>query len=135
MSNTDIDTLIGKNTQLKGDIKFRGGLHVDGKIKGNLTAEPNSDAVVTISEHGKVDGEIRAPKVIVDGTLEGDLFATERVELAARARVRGNVHYKAIQMAVGAQVNGTMSYEEQPGGKARGGAAENPRPVRAVGGE
>lgn len=134
MSNTDIETLIGKNSKLEGDIKFRGGLHVDGTIKGNVTAESGAEAVVTISEHGRVDGEIRAPRVIIDGTLNGDVFASERVELAARARVKGNIHYKTIQMALGAQVNGTVSYEEKMEGAPRKQEGEQ-RPVRAVGTE
>jgi len=134
MSNTDIETLIGKNSKLDGDIKFRGGLHVDGTIKGNVTAESGAEAVVTISEHGRVDGEIRAPRVIIDGTLNGDVFASERIELAARARVKGNIHYKTIQMALGAQVNGTVSYEEKMEGAPRKTESEH-RPVRAVGTE
>lgn len=133
MSNTDFETLIGKNSELKGDLKFRGGLHIDGIVKGNVTAEAGSDAVVTLSEHGKVEGEIRAPKVVVDGALKGDIYA-ERVELAARARVNGNVQYKTIQMTLGAQVNGAMSYTEQPGA-AKPELAKNQRPVRAVGAE
>lgn len=134
MSNTDIETLIGKNSRIDGDIKFRGGLHVDGKIKGNVIAESGSEAVVTISEHGSIEGEIRAPRVVVDGSLTGDVYASDRVELAARARVKGNIHYKTIQMALGAQVNGTMVYEEKPdAGSARKSGEQ--RPVRAVGSE
>jgi len=132
MSNTDIETLIGKNSTLNGDIQFRGGLHIDGTVKGNLTAEPGAEAAVTISEHGRVEGEVRVPRVIVDGRLEGDIYASERIELAARARVKGNIHYKTVQMALGAQVNGTMVYEEKPEGAAKKGG-ENQRPVRAVG--
>lgn len=134
MSNTDIETLIGKNSSLTGDIKFRGGLHVDGRIKGNVIAENSAEAVVTVSEHGSIEGEIRAPRVIIDGTLNGDIYASDRVELAARARVKGNVHYKTIQMALGAQVNGTMVYEDKPEAAARKGGPEQ-RPVRAVGSE
>lgn len=134
MSNTDIETLIGKNSTLKGDIQFRGGLHVDGTVKGNLTAEPGAEAAVTISEHGRVEGEVRVPRVVIDGALDGDVYASDRVELAARARVKGNIHYKTVQMALGAQVNGTMVYDDKLETGARKGG-ENQRPVRAVGGE
>lgn len=134
MSNTDIETLIGKNSTLNGDVKFRGGLHVDGRIKGNVIAEKDAEAVVTVSEHGSIEGEIRAPRVIIDGALTGDIHASDRVELAARARVKGNIHYKTIQMALGAQVNGSMVYEEKPdAGAAKSGAEQ--RAVRAVGSE
>lgn len=136
MSNTDIETLIGKNSKLTGDIQFRGGLHVDGTVKGNLTAEPGAEAAVTISEHGRVEGEVRVPRVLIDGALEGDVYASDRIELAARARVKGNIHYKTVQMALGAQVNGTMVYEDKPeSGTGKGKGGENQRPVRAVGGE
>lgn len=128
MSNTDFETLIGKNSVLTGDLNFQGGLHIDGTIKGNVNAETGSDAVVTISENGKVEGEIRAPRVVIDGALNGDVHATDRVELASKARVQGNIYYKSVQMALGARVNGSMSYEEAAGGQ----SGKGDRHVRAV---
>ena len=102
-----IDSLIGQNTEIHGDIVFTGGLHVDGKVIGNVEAtEPGS--LLTISDQGTIEGEVKIPNIILNGQVIGDVHATERVELAAQARVNGNVFYNLIEMAIGAEVNGKL---------------------------
>ncbi|MHB1240133.1 MAG: bactofilin family protein [Gammaproteobacteria bacterium] len=107
-SRARIDTLVGQRTEVHGDVRFSGGLHVDGTVKGNVVAESGSDAVLTLSEGGCIEGEVRVPTVILDGRVNGDVHAADRVELAAHARVTGNVYYNLIEMAVGAAVNGKL---------------------------
>lgn len=109
-----VDTLIGATTTIRGDVIFTGGLHVDGRIVGSVIAEPDSDALVMLSQKGVIEGEIRAPHVVINGQLKGDIVATERVELAAQARVDGNIFYKMLEMAAGAQVNGRIVREDEP---------------------
>ncbi|MFN2301513.1 MAG: polymer-forming cytoskeletal protein [Gammaproteobacteria bacterium] len=109
-----IDTLVGQNTEIVGDLSFSGGLHVDGKVRGNVVATTDPHAIVSISEHGEVEGEVRVPNVLVDGVILGDVFASERLELAPNARVAGNVFYNLIERAAGAEVNGKLVH--QPGG-------------------
>lgn len=109
---TKIDTLIGSHTELVGDVRFQGGLHVDGTIKGNVVADEGSSAVLTVSENGVIEGEVRVPFLVIDGTVNGDLHISERIELAGKARVTGNVHYKQIEMAVGAQLNGKLVHKD-----------------------
>lgn len=106
-----VDTLIGRQSELSGDIRFAGGLHVDGKIKGKVIAESDKNAVLSISESGSVEGDIRVPHVVLNGTVEGDVHAAARITLSAKARVNGNVYYKLIEMTSGAMVNGQMVYE------------------------
>lgn len=106
--STKIDTLIGQNSEIHGDVVFRGGLHVDGTIRGNVFADPDSGSVMSLSERGLVEGEIRVPNVVLNGTVVGDVFCTEHIELAAQARITGNVFYKLIEMARGAEVNGNL---------------------------
>jgi len=105
------DTLISSQSSITGDIHFSGGLHIDGKIYGSVVAEPDSEAVVRISDHGLIEGEVRAPHVIINGRVDGDVFSSEHVELAANAVVNGTVHYKLIEMVMGAQVNGSLVHE------------------------
>lgn len=105
------DTLISNKTTLVGNIHFSGGLHIDGQVKGNLIAEDGSNAVVRISEQGRVEGEIRSPRAIVNGHIEGNLFVDQHIELAEKAKVDGDIHYTAIQMVMGAQVNGRLVHE------------------------
>lgn len=103
-----IDSLIGANSEIQGDVIFSGGLHVDGKVKGNVIAAEGNDSVLTLSERGVIEGEVKVPNVVVNGTVIGDVHALSHVELAAQARVHGNVYYSLIEMAMGAEVNGNL---------------------------
>ena len=110
-SSMKVETLVGRNTELQGDIHFTGGLHVDGVIKGNVIAEADTSSVLRLSEHGRIEGEVHVPHISLNGTVNGDVHATEGVELASHARVNGNVYYKLIEMAMGAEVNGNLVHE------------------------
>jgi cytoskeletal protein CcmA (bactofilin family) len=103
-----IDTVIGEQTRLEGDLRFSGGLHIDGTVKGNIIAEPGSENVLTVSEKGRIEGDVRVPNLVLNGAVEGDVHASERVELASHAKVTGNVYYNLIEMAMGAEVNGNL---------------------------
>ncbi|NUO73029.1 MAG: polymer-forming cytoskeletal protein [Frateuria sp.] len=102
-------SLIARGTVIRGDLRFSGALHLDGRIEGAVLAE-GEDAVFTLSEHGQVHGEIHVPHAIINGQVQGDIHAGERLELAPQARVTGDVHYRTLEMAAGAQVNGRMSH-------------------------
>jgi cytoskeletal protein CcmA (bactofilin family) len=105
-----ISTLIAAGTTIRGDVHFSGGLHLEGAIEGSIAAE-GADSVLTMSEQGRVTGEVHVSNAVVNGVVVGDLFVGERLELAGNARVDGNVHYKVLEMAAGAQVNGKMLYQ------------------------
>ncbi|MEO0973295.1 MAG: polymer-forming cytoskeletal protein [Pseudomonadota bacterium] len=104
----EIDTLIGRNTRVEGDIEFSGGCHVDGYVKGAIRGQDDSDAVLSISDTGTVEGSVSVPQLILNGTVNGDVTANGRLELGASARVVGNVFYNLIEMAIGAEVNGQL---------------------------
>ena len=111
-----VDTLIGKQTEILGDVRFSGGLHVDGKIKGKVLAEAgNKGASLSVSENGAVEGDVRVPNIILNGKVTGDVHATEKIHLAAKARVNGNVYYKIIEMEGGAEINGQLVRETADG--------------------
>jgi cytoskeletal protein CcmA (bactofilin family) len=109
-----LETLIGPRVVIRGDVSFSGGLYVEGKILGKVQAEDGADAVITIAEHGLIEGEVRAPVVVVSGQLNGEVFAAQRVELLANARVQGNIHYKVVEMAAGAMISGRLIHVEAP---------------------
>jgi len=115
---TRIDTLIGQHSEVTGDIKFRGGLHIDGTVRGNVTAEGDERSMLSLSEHGTIEGEVKVPFVVINGVLIGDVHGSEHVELASKARVAGNVYYNLIEMSIGAEVNGKLVHypagEEAP---------------------
>lgn len=105
---TKVDSLIGQHSRVLGDIHFGGGLHVDGTIKGNVQADSDEKATLTVSDRGTIEGEVRVPYIILNGLVKGDVYADEHVELASSARVEGNVYYALIEMAMGAEVNGKL---------------------------
>ena len=100
-----INTLVGPGTRVHGDVEFEGGCLVDGFVKGNIKTMDDETATLTISERGCVEGTVRVPNVLLNGTIRGDVSATNRVELGPTARVIGNVQYRLIEMAIGAEVN------------------------------
>ena len=108
-----INTLVGGDTRVHGDILFVGGAHVDGYVKGNVKAPDDDGAVLSISEAGTVEGSVTVPHLLLNGTVKGDVVVTERVELGETARVVGNVQYKLIEMAIGAEVNGKLVHESE----------------------
>jgi len=105
---TRISTLIGAESTLRGDLVFTGGLHVEGRVVGNVEADTATDAMLTVSEQGVIEGEVRVPSMVLNGTINGDVHARDRIELAARARVNGDVYYNLLEMAIGAEVNGKL---------------------------
>jgi cytoskeletal protein CcmA (bactofilin family) len=114
IKNAKIDTLIGVNTRINGDVEFAGGLHVDGHINGNVKAQPEAGTFVSVSEQGCIEGSVIALNVLLNGTVKGDIEAGDRVELGSKARVLGNVHYAVIETAVGAQINGKLIHRSNP---------------------
>jgi cytoskeletal protein CcmA (bactofilin family) len=103
-----IDTLIGRSARIQGNVEFSGGLHIDGQVSGNVRVVPGGTASVSVSEHGVIEGSVEAPHVVLNGTVNGDIVASERVVLGAKARVRGNVSYGVIEMALGAEITGRL---------------------------
>ncbi|HEC15969.1 MAG TPA: polymer-forming cytoskeletal protein [Sedimenticola sp.] len=111
-----ICTVIGHGTEILGDVNFSGGLHLDGTVKGSLAAQQDDSATLTVSEQGSIEGDVRVPNVILNGSVIGDVYAAGRVELAAKARVTGTVYYSLLEMAMGAEVNGQLKRidDEEP---------------------
>jgi len=105
--NSDIDSLVGSQTRVRGDIYFNGGLHIDGVVEGNVIAEAEH-SMLTTSERCRIEGDVRVHHIVLNGEVIGDVHALEHVELAANARVTGNVYYRVIEMMMGAEVNGSL---------------------------
>ena len=111
--HTVVDTLVGANTRISGDLNFEGGCHVDGTIKGNVSADPESNSALSVSEDGNIEGGVTVPYVVLHGIVRGDVCAAQRVELGPTARVIGNVYYNLIEMAIGAEINGKLVHQPE----------------------
>ena len=103
-----IDSLVGAGTRIEGNISFTGGLRVDGEIKGSVIADPSKPSTLVLSEQARVEGEIRVTHLVVNGTIIGPVNASEYLELQAKAKVTGDVHYKTLEIQLGAIVEGKL---------------------------
>ena len=105
-------TIIAAGVVVRGDVHFNGNLHLEGRVEGSISADDDSQALFTLSDKGSVAGEINVPQAVINGLVDGDIHCARRLELAANARVRGDVHYVVLEMAAGALVNGRVIHEE-----------------------
>lgn len=105
-----IDTLIGADTRVEGDIHFSGGLRVDGQIKGNVTEQADQASTLILSEHGSIEGSVTASKIVINGKVIGNVKAAQFIELQAKASIKGDVNYKSLEMHTGAVIEGKLVY-------------------------
>lgn len=113
-----VSTVIGQDTRINGDLVFDGGLHLDGEIRGNLSTQKEGNTTLIVSEKGAIEGDVHVNCLILNGRVVGDVYVSERVELASEARVTGTVHYRMLEMAMGAEVNGQLMRMDEQGGEA-----------------
>ncbi|HSH53386.1 MAG TPA: polymer-forming cytoskeletal protein [Methylotenera sp.] len=105
-----IDTLIGADTRIEGDVHFSGGLRIDGAVRGNVS-EPNaSPSTLILSEHGRIEGAVNASKIVINGKVVGPVQSNQFIELQPKARITGDVYYKSLEMHTGAVIEGNLVY-------------------------
>jgi cytoskeletal protein CcmA (bactofilin family) len=107
-TSTRIDTLLGKTATLNGDLEFSGGLHLDGRVNGNVRSNAEDGGALSVSESGFIEGNVEVTNIVMNGTVNGDMHARDRLVLGGSARVNGNVHYGVIEMAPGAVITGKL---------------------------
>jgi cytoskeletal protein CcmA (bactofilin family) len=112
-----IDSLIGVTTRIEGNVIFSGGLRVDGMVRGNVASVTDQPGTLVVSADARIDGEVQAAHIVVNGTINGPVHATESLELQASSRVKGDVHYKSIEIQQGAVVEGRLVHH---GAEAKG---------------
>jgi cytoskeletal protein CcmA (bactofilin family) len=103
-----IKSLIAQGSRIEGNLMFTDGLRVDGEIAGNVTANTDTNSMLVISEQAQVVGEVSADHVIINGSVKGPVHARELLELQPKARIEGDVHYRALEMHQGAVISGTL---------------------------
>lgn len=113
-----IDCLIGAGTAVRGDIEFVGGLRIDGRVEGNVSTADGQAGTLVISEQARVDGEIRVSHIVINGTVNGPVSASDYLELQPKARVTGDVSYKTLEMHVGAVIQGRLNHAQAEPGSA-----------------
>lgn len=104
------ETLIGAGTKIEGNVYFKGQLRLEGTVVGNLHGE-NGEALAVIGPAGRVEGEIQASEIHIEGEVRGNLVASRRVRLGSRARVEGDVTYALLEVVEGASVSGRLVHQ------------------------
>lgn len=103
-----IDSLLGEQVHVEGDVSFSGGMHLDGTIRGSICTDGQDDGFLHISEQGQVDGNIRVPRMVLNGAVRGEIYCREFIQLGPKARIEGNLHYVLLEIAEGAEINGSL---------------------------
>jgi len=109
VSQHEIASLIGATTTVTGNIEFAGGLRIDGTVRGAVRCvDGEKGGMLVVSEHGHIEGEVLAGHLVVAGRIDGPVSAAQLIELQPKARVIGDVRYRALEMHHGAVVEGMM---------------------------
>ena len=109
--HNNIECLIGAGTVVEGNIIFAGGLRVDGRVRGDVIAAEGKPGTLVLSEQAQIEGEIRVSHVVINGTVVGAVHASEYVELQPKSNVTGDVHYRTLEIQLGAVVQGRLVYQ------------------------
>jgi cytoskeletal protein CcmA (bactofilin family) len=105
---TQIDSLIGAGTTIEGNLHFSGGLRIDGKVNGNVIAAQGKPSTLVLSEHARVVGEVNVTHLVINGSIDGPVYASDYMELQGKAKVNGDVHYNTMEIQLGAIVEGRL---------------------------
>lgn len=130
-----VDTLVGANSEVNGDLVFSGHCHIDGVVKGSVNADATSSSALSMSQEAMIEGGVTVPYVVLNGIVRGDVVASQRVELGPTARVIGNVYYNLIEMSIGAEINGKLVHQPEghiPLSDADAGTLEPPTPIASI---
>jgi cytoskeletal protein CcmA (bactofilin family) len=108
-----IDTLVGADTIISGDVIFSGGLRIDGTIRGDVREQADSQGTIIIGENGRVEGAISATKIVLIGSVVGPVKASQFIELQQKARIKGDLHYRSLEMHMGSVIDGKLVHSEE----------------------
>lgn len=103
-----IKSLIAQGSCIEGNLKFTDGLRIDGEVIGDIRSVDGSASILVISESATVTGHIYADHVIINGRVIGPVHASELLELQPKAKIAGDVSYKALEMHQGAVIFGQL---------------------------
>ena len=117
LPQNSLDSLIGVGTRVEGNIVFKGGLRVDGEVRGSISSESGRDGTLVVSEKASVEGAISVGHVVVNGVVIGPIVAAESLELLPSARVTGDVEYHQIEMQQGAVIQGRLVHQAGAGSR------------------
>ena len=107
MSNK-INTLIGSDIVIKGDIIYNGTVHLEASVEGSLISSKNKESKLYINKSSVIRGFVDASNVAINGTVYGNVYVYDLLQLGSDAFIKGNIYYKSIEMEVGAKIDGRL---------------------------
>ncbi len=109
-----IDSLIGAGTCVEGQVRFSGGLRIDGEVKGSVEAVEGASSTLVVSDLARVEGSVRVAHLVLNGTVVGPVNVSDSIEMQPKARIVGDVHYVSIEMHQGAVIEGRLVHQMAP---------------------
>jgi len=109
---TKLSSLIAEDVVITGDVSFASGLRIDGRVVGNVSANPLDEqarGLLVLSDKGQIEGSVRCGDAVINGSITGDLDVEHFLELQSSARVSGTIRYQHLKMDVGAAVDGRLT--------------------------
>ena len=109
---TKLSSLIAEDVVITGDVSFASGLRIDGRVVGNVSANPldgQARGLLVLSDKGQIEGSVRCGDAVINGSITGDLDVEHFLELQSSARVSGTIRYQHLKMDVGASIDGRLT--------------------------
>ncbi len=103
-----IKSLIAHGSHIAGNYMFTDGLRIDGALVGDIRGDEDRPSILVVSETASITGAIHADHLIINGHVHGPVHARVMLELQPKARIEGDVYYRALEMHQGATISGQM---------------------------
>ena len=105
-----ITTLIDKDIVISGDTTYKGGIRIDGKIKGNLKVHGDEGSLLIMGYGSAITGDVEVEKAIINGEINGNVKCNDYLELNTNAIVNGSIEYDIIEIHEGSKINGNLKF-------------------------
>jgi len=103
-----INTLIGSDVSIVGNIFYKGTMHLEASVEGSLVADKSAKSMLYINNKAKVKGYVEGTNLAINGTVNGNVYAYDLLRLGSDALIKGDIYYKSIEMEVGAKIDGRL---------------------------
>lgn len=103
-----LDTIVGPESTLKGDITSKGTVKIDGILEGNVVAD-----CLVIGEKGKLTGDVTVREIVVGGMVAGNIRASDSVDIHRKGEVCGDIFAARLTIAEGGHFDGRSTMQHQ----------------------